>query len=84
MTQLLGHSAGFLLLLVQRKYHFLLAGEAKGVLEAVETFSQIYVSDIASHNFHPHASTSPHPGLATAEGLSRSCQHLRLQARGNS
>lgn len=61
----------------------MLAGEAKGVLEAVEAFSHIYVSDIASHNFHPNASASPHPGLATAEALSRSCQHLRSQARGN-
>ncbi|UZJ57239.1 hypothetical protein CBS101457_006559 [Exobasidium rhododendri] len=79
---LLGHAAGFLLLLIQRKYRFMLAGEAKGVLETVENFVQIYVSDIATHNFHPHASTSPHPALATAEALSRSCQHLRSQARG--
>lgn len=52
------------------------------ILEAVDRFCTIYVADIATHNFHPNATTSPHPALATAEALSRSCQHLRAQARG--
>jgi hypothetical protein len=79
---MLGHSAGFLLLLLQRKSRFMLAGEAKVVLEIVEKFVQIFVTELSTHNFHVHSAHSVHPSMATAEALARACQHVRAQVRG--
>ncbi|TKY85223.1 hypothetical protein EX895_006303 [Sporisorium graminicola] len=49
---LLGHAAGLLLLLVQRREVFLMAKEAESLLEVTEKFVQLYVFRIASHSLH--------------------------------
>lgn len=49
---LLGHAAGLLLLLVQRREVFLMAKEAESLLEVTEKFVQLYVFRITSHSFH--------------------------------
>lgn len=99
---LLVHSAGFLLLLLQQKNRFMLAGEAKGeydvlfwckksqhtdqfsfiqivIFELVEQFTQIFVYESTNLNYDSTSGTSGHSSMATAEALSRACQHLRHQ-----
>ncbi|PWN52863.1 hypothetical protein IE53DRAFT_244900 [Violaceomyces palustris] len=49
---LLGHAAGLLLTLVQRKTTFLMAKEADSLLETTERFIQLYVFKLSSHSFH--------------------------------
>lgn len=49
---LLGHAAGLLLLLIQRREIFLMAKEAESLLEVSEEFVQLYVFRITSHSFH--------------------------------
>ncbi|SJX60973.1 uncharacterized protein SRS1_12227 [Sporisorium reilianum f. sp. reilianum] len=49
---LLGHAAGLLLLLVQRREVFLMAKEAESLLEVTEKFVQLYVFRITSHSLH--------------------------------
>lgn len=49
---LLGHAAGLLLMLVQRRETFLMAKEADSLLEVTEKFVQLYVFRITSHSFH--------------------------------
>ncbi|CDW98324.1 hypothetical protein [Sporisorium scitamineum] len=52
---LLGHAAGLLLLLVQRREVFLMAKEAESLLEVTEKFVQLYVFRITSHSLHSAA-----------------------------
>lgn len=47
------------------------------IFELVEQFTQLFVFGLTSHNHHPNAGTSTHPSMATAEALTRACQHFR-------
>ncbi|CEH18424.1 hypothetical protein CBOM_04826 [Ceraceosorus bombacis] len=87
---LLSHAAGFLLLLVQRKWRVLLAGESQRILDLVETFAKTYVFEISAYvpstdpNAHGNASNgigAVHPALATAESLQGALRHVLSQCR---
>ncbi|KAJ1032437.1 hypothetical protein NDA16_000461 [Ustilago loliicola] len=77
---LLGHAAGLLLLLIQRRETFLMAKEAESLLETTEKFVQLYVFRITSHSFHSAASeygmgqSSQRPG-----GIKRSASDAELR-----
>lgn len=79
---LLGHAAGLLLLLVQRKEIFLMAKEAESLLEVTEKFVQLYVFRITSHSFHSVAGNSG-TGISTSRtdrsGIKRSASDADLR-----
>ncbi|GAC99011.1 hypothetical protein PHSY_006608 [Pseudozyma hubeiensis SY62] len=79
---LLGHAAGLLLLLVQRKEIFLMAKEAESLLEVTEKFVQLYVFRITSHSFHSVAGTFA-AGTSTSRiersGIKRSASDADLR-----
>ncbi|CAO1614530.1 unnamed protein product [Parajaminaea phylloscopi] len=58
---MLGQAVGFLTQLVQRKYRFLLAREARAILSKVESFVQLYIFEINSHAYQSplHLYTGP-------------------------
>uniref|UniRef100_V5F1F5 Zn(2)-C6 fungal-type domain-containing protein n=1 Tax=Kalmanozyma brasiliensis (strain GHG001) TaxID=1365824 RepID=V5F1F5_KALBG len=74
---LLGHAAGLLLLLVQRREVFLMAKEAESLLEVTEKFVQLYVFRITSHSFHSATSESGVP--RERSGIKRSASDADLR-----
>lgn len=73
---LLGHAAGLLLLLVQRRETFLMAKEAESLLDATEKFVQLYVFRITSHSFHSTASDNI---SSLRAGIKRSASNADLR-----
>lgn len=49
------------------------------IFELVEQFTQIFVSELTNLNYDSAPGTSGHSSIATAEALSRACQHVRHQ-----
>ena len=78
---LLGHAAGLLLLLIQRRETFLMAKEAESLLEVTEKFVQLYVFRITSHSFHSAAAAGEHRSNASSQrtGLKRSASDADLR-----
>ncbi|KAJ1034069.1 hypothetical protein NDA18_000941 [Ustilago nuda] len=77
---LLGHAAGLLLLLIQRRETFLMAKEAESLLETTEKFVQLYMFRITSHSFHSAAGEygiSQNPQRSV--GIKRSASDAQLQ-----
>lgn len=69
---LLSHVVGFLLQLIQRKYRFLLAREARTILSTVETFVQLYIFEINSHIYQ--APSAMYLGPLNAETGEPTCR----------
>ncbi|SPO22817.1 probable conserved hypothetical Ustilaginaceae-specific protein [Ustilago trichophora] len=76
---LLGHAAGLLLLLIQRKETFLMAKEAESLLEVTEKFVQLYVFRVTSHSFHSAAADYGTSSSAQRSGIKRSASDADLR-----
>ncbi|SPO24984.1 probable conserved hypothetical Ustilaginaceae-specific protein [Ustilago trichophora] len=76
---LLGHAAGLLLLLIQRRETFLMAKEAESLLEVTEKFVQLYVFRVTSHSFHSAAADYSTSSTAQRTGIKRSASDADLR-----
>jgi hypothetical protein len=80
---MIGHTCGLLLLLVQRKWRYLLATESRKIVALAEKLVQAYHFEVISHNPVADADLAAtsglaHPAANNVQALSRALLAVKM------